>query len=358
MGKPKILIVQERLIHYREATYIEISKHVDLTLGYLLKNDLKNCPISIIKLPTVKLGSLYINRNIRKIFNQYDVVISMPHLKFPLLAIVPFIKKKYKLIIWSIGIRASYTRPYNLDLKPDFTGRIVGKIIRHSDAAIFYMPEPIEYWAKYCKINREKYFVAHNTVPVCKYDALPNFHSRRSILFVGTLYKQKGVETLLRAYAQAKNLRPQLPDLVIVGDGPEKQEIISLIQTLGIKECVELKGAIYDEETLMKLHLFACLCVSPNQAGLSVLKSLGYGVPFVTRVDSITGGERFNVKSGYNGVLYQNDSDLTDIFVDLVDNPNKYEKMADNARVFYQNEASISNMAQGVLDAIEYVLKN
>lgn len=358
MDKPKILIVQERLIQYREAPYIEISKYVDLTLGYLLRNDLKNSPIPIIQLPTVKLGPCYINKNLKKIFNQYDVVISIAHLKFPLLIVLPFIKKKYKLITWSIGVRASYTRPYNLDLKPDFTGKIVGEIIHHSDAAIFYMPEPIDYWAKYRKIDRAKYFVAHNTVPICEYDVLPDFSTRNNILFVGTLYKQKGVETLLKAYSKAKYLRPQLSKLIIVGDGPEKQDIEVLIQKLGLEGCVELKGAIYDEKILMDLHLSSCLCVSPNQAGLSVLKSLGYGVPFVTKIDSITGGERSNIKSGYNGLLYQKDSDLVDIFVDLVDNPNKYKIMADHARHFYQTEASITNMAQGVLDAIKYVLNS
>lgn len=358
MDRPKVLIVQERLIQYREAPYIEISRHVDLTLGYLLRNDLKNCSIPIIKLPTVKLGPFYINRNLKKIFNQYDVVISIAHLKFPLLVCLPFIKKKYKLITWSIGVRASYTRPYNLELKPDFTGRIVGEIIHHSDAAIFYMPEPIEYWVKYRGIDRKKYFVAHNTVPVCEYDSLPDFSTRNNILFVGTLYKQKGIETLLMAYSKAKDLRPQLPKLIIVGDGPERQDIEALIQRLDLSSCVELKGAIYDEKTLMNLHLSSCLCVSPNQAGLSVLKSFGYGVPFVTKMDSITGGERSNIRSGYNGILYQKDSDLVDILVDLVDNPGKYKKMADNARFFYQTEASVSNMAQGVLDAIKYVLSS
>lgn len=356
MKKTKVLLVQEHLMRYREATYIQMSKQMDLTLAYVLKNDIKKSNIPIMKLPFRKIGPIYLKFGIDKILNKYDVVIIPPHLKFPTLVMLPFYKHKYKLITWSIGIRASYKLPYDLTQKPDFLGKIVGFMLTHSDAAIFYMPAPIDYWVKYISIDRKKCFVAHNTVPIEKYDSLPDYATRKSILFVGTLYKQKGVESLIHAYADAKTKVPFLNKLVIVGDGDARTEIEELIDSLHMNDCIELLGAIFDEYKLMKLHLEAGLSVSPNQAGLSVLKSMGYGVPFVTKSNSITGGERLNIKTGYNGILYENDEDLSNVLIDYATNLQKFSLMADNARDYYENEASISKMAQGVIDAVNYVM--
>ena len=308
-------------------------------------------------LPYCAIGPFTWHNGFKSIINQYDVVVFPPYLRMVRVAIMPLLPHKPKLISWSIGVHASYTRPYDLSRKPDFKDRLSQSIQNHSDACIFYMPEPIEYWKKYGSIDEEKYFVAHNTVEIAPLTTT-ELGPRTFILFVGTLYKQKGVEELIKCYALAKGKVGDLPPLMIIGDGPEKRNIKRLIISLDLEDDVVLEGAIFDEIILKDFFSEAILCISPKQAGLTVLKSFGYGVPFVTRRDAITGGEKSNIKDGVNGYFYDTEEELINIIVRTKTHPEEFMIMSDAARNHYLTEASPEAMAQGVIDAIMYVLKN
>jgi len=90
---------------------------------------------------------------------------------------------------------------------------------------------------------------------------------------------------------------------------------------------------------------------------LSVLASMGYGTPFITKKDAITGGEIFNIKNGVNGIIYSNDKDLVDILKDISTNPSKYEMMGKRAREHYLNYRKPEQMVQAFIDACNYVIK-
>ena len=208
----------------------------------------------------------------------------------------------------------------------------------------------------YSKIDERKYFVAHNTVKVADFEKLPEISEKNKYLFVGTLYQQKGLGELIEAYAIARKNCENLPKLYIVGKGPEEQLIKDIIKEKGLSDSVVMTGAIYDEDVLKNYFLTSLLCISPKQAGLSVQKSLGYGVPFVTRPDAITGGERLDIHDRENGFFYQTVEELADIIINALIRPKEIEQMSANARDYYLKEASPEKMAQGVLDAINYVL--
>ena len=358
MKKPKVLIIQESVMTYRAPIYELIAKEVELEVGYTEKNEIKKSSFPIFKMPYRKIGPFTWHKKLNNILSNYDVIVFVPHLSLIRLISKVYFKHKYKLVTWSLGIHASYTRLYDLTQPPSFKDKVFEDIQDRADASVFYMPEPLEYWKKYRKINEEQYFIAHNTVAVAPCNNYLDFEKRNSILFVGTLYKQKGIGELLEAYNIAKQQCGKLPVIKIVGKGPEKDSIQQQINAMKLQDDVELCGPIYEEEALKEYFLAATICVSPKQAGLSVLKSLGYGVPFVTRTNAITGGEKSNIINGKNGIFYDSVEELAEIIKTTALEPEKFREMSKNAREYYLNNASPEKMARGVLDAINYALKH
>lgn len=356
--RKKVLIIEETLSQYNDPIFSLINNSVDLTFAYILRTEVKETEYKTIQLPHKWVWKFVWLKKLNTILNQYDVVIILPHLKFINLVLLPYFPRRFRLISWTIGLYVSYTRKYDLNKKPDFLDRLYENIQDHCDACIFYMPQPIDYWTRYKKIKKEKYFVAHNTVKVADFGEITPFSKRNRFLFVGSLYKQKGLGELLDAYLIAKKKFDKLPPLTIVGKGPEESIIRQQIVENGLEKDVIMTGPIYEEEKLKEYFLTSLLCISPKQAGLTVQKSLGYGTPFVTRPDAITGGERLDVHANENGFFYNSTDELSNIILRAAINPDEIEQLSVNARQYYINNASPQNMAQGVIDAIEYVINN
>lgn len=356
MPRYKVIVIQEFVSSYNDAVYEIMNNSVDLTIAYTSKCEVKEPKYKTLELPHWKLSSFVWHKKFNRLINQYDVVIVNGHFRLVKAAILPFLPHKPKVISWTIGVHVSYKKAYNLSQKPDTSDKLLQMLNNHCDACIFYMPQPIEYWKQYKNIDESKYFVAHNTVKVADFDELPSIEERDKFLFVGTLYKQKGISELIEAYDTAKKKIGSLPKLYIVGKGPEEHLVKDLVDEKGLSDCVVMTGAIYDENILKDYFLSSLLCISPKQAGLSVQKSLGYGVPFVTRPDSITGGERLDIKDKENGFFYDSIEELSEILVNAATNPAEIDKMSSRAREYYLAEASPEKMAQGALDAIEYVM--
>lgn len=102
------------------------------------------------------------------------------------------------------------------------------------------------------------------------------------VLFVGRVAKEKNILFILDAFAE---LHKDMPDttLLIVGDGPEKQEIIHRISHLGIKNKVVLAGYVARDDIIeyyRQSDVFSFASVTETQ-GLVVLEALAAGLPVV-----------------------------------------------------------------------------
>jgi len=96
------------------------------------------------------------------------------------------------------------------------------------------------------------------------------------IIFVGRLVKYKNVDILIRTFAEIKKDKKDL-ELVIVGEGPEKNNLYRLSKSLNVK--VEFKGFLSEKEKIKEIKSSLVL-VNPSSVeglGLIILESMACG---------------------------------------------------------------------------------
>lgn len=348
----KVLFVTYKLQNYRIPIFdiIGSSSNIDLTIVHSSKkSDYQGENFKELIIPFKKLGNFtYYGNDFKYLAKQFDVIVCMFYL-FNLSFLKLAFKRSAKLIFWGIGVRASYNAKFD---SPTIMNQLRYFLAKRSDAMLFYSDYAREKYIKH-GIQKEKLFVMPNTVEVIASNEETSV--RDKILFIGSLYKQKKIFELLESYkAAVEQFNGQPSSLHIVGGGDEYENIRKWIIENNLESCIILHGPIFEEKRLCELFTSACACISPGQAGLSVLKSFGYGVPFITHSDAITGGERLNIQNNVNGVLFDSYSDLQNIILDIFKNPGLYIKMGENAKQFYRNERTPQNMADGFLKAVEY----
>lgn len=119
------------------------------------------------------------------------------------------------------------------------------------------------------------------------------------ILSVSRLDRAKRVDLLLRAAAIAG---PSCR-LVIVGEGPERQQLHELARDLGIERQVEFLGQIPDDQLVARYNEARAVFYGPvdEDFGLVTVEALSAGKPVVTVADS--GGVLELVSDGETGLV-------------------------------------------------------
>lgn len=354
-NKIKVLILTNSLLHYRVPIFNILAEKCNLTVCYSIgEYKTSNEKFNVLKLPIVKCGRFAIHKNnMFKYCQKYDAIIALGDIGWLSISILPFWeKRKYRIIFWGIGVSASYKKKYDnvkyWDCVRDF-------FYKKADALVFYSDYPINKYLKRGFI-REKLFVAPNTVDVC-FDVNCEEIKKDSLLFIGSLYREKGIMVLLENYKLAYKENPDVLPINIIGGGDEYEAVNKWIIGSGLNDKIILLGAIYNNKKKSIYFRKASVCISPYQAGLSVLESMGYGVPFITMQDAITGGERFNIKNNINGIVIKKETEIKDIIIDVSRNPEKYIQMGARARSYYNDSHKPVDMANGLYSAVEYVLK-
>ena len=107
-------------------------------------------------------------------------------------------------------------------------------------------------------------FEAINTTDVEKIEFKPEL--KKDFLFIGTLYKGKGLDLLLEAYNKFYKQSSCNTKLRIVGAGSEREVLEQYVKDNGLQDNVAFHGAIYDEKEILKIFQQSLLCFSPTQA--------------------------------------------------------------------------------------------
>jgi glycosyltransferase involved in cell wall biosynthesis len=104
------------------------------------------------------------------------------------------------------------------------------------------------------------------------------------IIFVGRLIKEKHVDLLVTALSILSSEKPNLR-LLIIGEGPEQDTIIKIIQDLSLEDRIVLKGFQSDHDEVIARMKSAKVFVNPSTRegfGITALEALACGIPVVT----------------------------------------------------------------------------
>lgn len=261
-----------------------------------------------------------------------------------LLAVLAF-KKEAPIILWGAWETknkiANYVRIY---------------VTKYFAKSVFYSPSSYKYYRDK-GAPESRLYIANNSVKVQinKSDYSSEKRHKDIFLFIGSFDKRKHLDKLILAFHEfVQHSGSNTTRLVLIGDGAEMQNIKRLLDDFVDPLPVDLMGRITDTNELSSFYDRAIASVSFGQAGLSVLQSIGHGVPFITCNNAISGGEIDNIINNINGLVCEPSvssfaSCLSRVYIDL----EFRQLLSDNSLKHYLKYCTIENMASGFIDAIE-----
>ena len=150
-------------------------------------------------------------------------------------------------------------------------------IIRHADACIASSTKAKEKLLQWGAPER-KIFISLLTVDISRFRYAEKRENQHMLLFVGRIIPLKGLDLLLRALPKLH----QPFELLIVGDGEERESLSELHKQLGLRNTFFLGNQKQDE--LRRLYNAADVFVMPSRRepfGLVALEAMACGLPVV-----------------------------------------------------------------------------
>jgi glycosyltransferase involved in cell wall biosynthesis len=105
-----------------------------------------------------------------------------------------------------------------------------------------------------------------------------------TFLYVGRVSQEKSLELVLKAFARVAEFSPEAR-LLVIGSGPQEEELRALAGTLPHGERIQLTGAIPNHELLSRNYhrlgdVFVTASTTENQP-ISLLEAMAYGLPLI-----------------------------------------------------------------------------
>lgn len=185
-----------------------------------------------------------------------------------------------------------------------------------------------------------------------------NIGTKKVILYVGRLAKQKGVDYLIEAFSK---LRKEMDDIVllIVGAGESRTELELLSKNLGIESNVYFVGFVANAK-LPPYYLLCDICVVPSitygQADVwlrAVNDAMGAGKPLIA-TDAV--GAAFDmIRDGVNGFMVpEKDSyALYNALKRILSEPELAKRMGEESKKIVEQGFKYEHMIKGFSRAVE-----
>ena len=166
-----------------------------------------------------------------------------------------------------------------------------------------------------------------------------DLEKKKTIMTVGRLVPRKGNDTIIKCL---KRVIEKIPNVVylIIGEGPNKQNLEVLVKELGLRENVIFAGYVSDED-LPKYYNLCDLYVLPNRETGDFDTIEGFGITFVEAgacgkpvIGGRSGGTSDSILDGVTGVLVepQDEEMLVNRIIELLVNHELANRLGSQGR--------------------------
>jgi glycosyltransferase involved in cell wall biosynthesis len=371
--KIKVVFVLRFLFHYRIDPFERINAYEDTEVTVIHGRSIKNT-----KYVNFKGKTEFENLELKTIqyTGQGKFVVFFPFLFFRLVKLNPdviitegesnmlnnifvyiySILFNKKILWWSLGLipNTKESLPQRI-YKP-----LMKLILKRASYIIGYSEYTKDYYSQ--QLGFHKTIVANNCLDnesidreIEKYRSEASelkqskeFSEKFVILYVGAFVPGKKVDKLLKAYYALKSRYPNTA-LILIGEGPMKNELETFIETYNIKD-VCFPGKIVNE--VSKYFLAADLFVLPGLGGLSIHHAMTHSLPVIAA--SADGTEMDLIKDDMNGFLLKTDTvdELSDYLNRFLEDTSMSKRFGSKSREIVDNQINIKNMVSKFHEAI------
>jgi glycosyltransferase involved in cell wall biosynthesis len=186
------------------------------------------------------------------------------------------------------------------------------------------------------------------------------------VTFVGAIIERKGVDILLRAWAELAKRLPEA-ELLLVGPdtfGADDVSAVALNRFVDGMKALASSGGLRvrflgRQERVEEYLQAADVFVLPSRHegfGNVIIEALACGVPaVVTRMDGV--GE-VTVRHGDNGLIVDDEDGLTHALLSLLENPDARARMGQTARCVAEDTFSVERVVRSYRDVYEAALRS
>jgi len=244
--------------------------------------------------------------------------------------------------------------------RPWLFKKLISKLVLRNADAVIALTRGMK--TEMQKICSRDIFVVPNGIDLERFDNLPRDEMRgklqakaddRLIIFVGRFRPEKGVTYLIEAMAIVSQ-RDQSARLLLVGEGPEEDDLRQLVEQLNLGDVVNFVGQVSHErvpEYMAASDIFVLPSLSES-FGIVNLEAMAAGLPVVA---SKVGGVPEIIQEGENGFLVEpgNPQQIAERVLLLLRNVKLRERISRN-----NTEKARGYTWERVVDRLEEIYQN
>ncbi len=286
----------------------------------------------------------------------YKVLIS----KFKLLKIIK--EKNIEIIhantrvtqVLSLLIQRTCGKPYISTCHGFFKKRFFRKIFPCWGNKVIAISESVkEHLVRDFKVKQEDIRVIHNGIDVNIFRAQSTEHraQRKKDLGLGDgpvvgivarLSEEKGHSYLIKAMQLVIAKIPQV-QLLIVGEGRMREELVNLAKASGLEKNVFFFSSVMDTQGVLSCMDLFVLPSLKEGLGLALAEAMACGLCVI---GSDVGGIKSLIQHKYNVLLVRpaDSQELSYPILELLQNPDKAKSLGNNARIFINQNFSQEKM--------------